>query len=95
MIDDAYLSMGQKMIVSLRQNGVGTGFVRADAILPKGHTNTAVRLPRPGFIGADDSSRFNSIESDGAYSIKTSAWLFTYPLPKPIRSPYDCGLPTH
>src|SRR5262245_16704016 len=24
--------------VSLRQNGVGTGFTRADAILPKGHT---------------------------------------------------------
>jgi hypothetical protein len=25
--------------VSLRQNGVGTGFTRADAILPKGHAN--------------------------------------------------------
>jgi hypothetical protein len=27
--------------VSLRQNGVGTGFVMADAILPKGHVKTA------------------------------------------------------
>src|SRR5215813_13713494 len=27
----------ERMKVSLRQNGVGTGFVMADAILPKGH----------------------------------------------------------
>jgi glucose-6-phosphate isomerase len=28
-------------LVSLRQNGVGTGFVMADAILPKGHFSSA------------------------------------------------------
>jgi hypothetical protein len=31
-------------IVSLRQNGVGTGFVRADAILPKGYFISEVAL---------------------------------------------------
>jgi hypothetical protein len=31
-----------KFFVSLRQNGVGTGFIVADAILPKGHVRTAV-----------------------------------------------------
>src|SRR5262249_38147071 len=34
------------LTVSLRQNGVGTGFVRADATLPKGHGALAVHLFR-------------------------------------------------
>src|SRR5262249_30117773 len=37
-----------KKLVSLRQSGVGTGFVRADATLPKGHLRAGL-----DFIGLD------------------------------------------
>jgi hypothetical protein len=39
-------------MVSLRQNGVGTGFVMADAILPKGHG---------GIVAGGDSAGADSV----------------------------------
>jgi len=30
--------------VSFRQNGVGTGFTRGDAILPKGHVESSILI---------------------------------------------------
>src|SRR5262249_18353537 len=38
----------QRSLVSLRQSGVGTGFVRADATLPKGHLRAGL-----DFIGRE------------------------------------------
>jgi hypothetical protein len=40
LIEPEKLKTEADWIVSLRQNGVGTGFIRADAILPKGHDAT-------------------------------------------------------
>jgi hypothetical protein len=33
-------ALGVEIFVSLRQNGVGTGFIGANAILPKGHCHS-------------------------------------------------------
>jgi hypothetical protein len=36
-------TLTMRYVVSLRQNGVGTGFTSADAILPKGHRRSRSR----------------------------------------------------
>jgi hypothetical protein len=47
---------GQHVIVTLRQNSVGTGSVKADAILPKGHVKTAsTRLTSKSVAGLASS----------------------------------------
>src|SRR5215510_13777065 len=44
--------------VSLRQNGVGTGFIRADAILPKGHESS------PSICNSDERNSEQILERD-------------------------------
>jgi|SRR5215813_12679038 len=44
-----------KTTVSLRQNGVGTGFTSADAILPKGHASVVLMLFGPSVSGTHAS----------------------------------------
>jgi hypothetical protein len=48
-------------LVSLRQNSVGTGFVMADAILPKGHRDTKQRRLSPFSYWHHDPSESKSI----------------------------------
>jgi hypothetical protein len=46
MGDEEGISQGSEE-VSLRQNGVGTGFIGANAILPKGHLQFGRRAHYP------------------------------------------------